>query len=303
VLAVAAISASMVGMSTDKPARDGSRGPVAVVVDEAAARLARAAATGIPCPPVRDLIGADDVLRAYRVQELLVAGWLAAGTRRVGRKIGLTARAVQAQLGVGQPDFGVLLASMRVGQDEPVASGRLLQPRIEAEVAFVLGRDIKGTDPGIEEVASAVAAARPALEIVDSRIAGWDITIADTVADNASCGLFVLGDAEVPLGAVDPVAVSMTLRQDGEEVSSGTGAACLGNPLNALAWLASTAAAYGDPLRAGDVVLSGALGPMVPVRAGSRYEASLSGLGDVRAAFAPDDARLGLGAGSGGEQR
>jgi 2-keto-4-pentenoate hydratase len=302
VLAVAAISASMVGMPTDKPERNGFRGPVADVADEAAARLARAAATGIPCPPVRDLIGADDVPRAYRVQELLVAGWLA-GTRRVGRKIGLTAPAVQAQLGVGQPDFGVLLASMRVGQDEPVASGRLLQPRIEAEVAFVLGRDIEGTDPGIDEVASAVAAARPALEIVDSRIAGWDITIADTVADNASCGLFVLGDAEVPLGAFDPVAVSMTLWQDGAEVSSGTGAACLGNPLNALAWLAATAAAYGDPLRAGEVVLSGALGPMVPVRAGTRYEASLSGLGDVRAAFAPDDARLGLGAGGGREQR
>ena len=260
----------MTGMSTD-------------TVAEAAARLARAAATGIPCSPVRDLIGADDVSRAYRVQELLVAGWLTvAGTRRVGRKIGLTAPAVQAQLGVGQ--------------DEPVAFDRLLQPRIEAEVAFVLGRDIEGTEPGIDEVASAVAAARPALEIVDSRIAGWDITIADTVADNASCGLFVLGDAEVPLDAVDPAAVSMTLWQDGEEVSSGTGAACLGNPLNALAWLAATAAAYGNPLRAGEIVLSGALGPMVPVRASARYEASLSGLGDVRAAFAaPDDTRLELG--------
>jgi 2-keto-4-pentenoate hydratase len=286
----------MVGMSTDTPARGSARGRsrslAAGVENEAAERLARATATGIPCPPVRDLIGSDDVSRAYRVQELLVAGWLSAGTRRVGRKIGLTAPAVQAQLGVGQPDFGALLDSMRVGQDEPVAAGRLLQPKIEAEVAFVLGRDIEGTDPGLEEVASAVVAARPALEIVDSRIAGWDITIADTVADNASCGLFVLGEAEVPLGAFDPVAVSMTLWQDGEEVSSGTGAACLGNPLNALAWLAATAAAYGDPLRAGEIVLSGALGPMVSVRAGARYEASLSGLGDVRAIFAPDDARL-----------
>jgi 2-keto-4-pentenoate hydratase len=293
----------MVGMSTDTPARGSARGRsrslAAGVENEAAERLARATATGIPCPPVRDLIGSDDVSRAYRVQELLVAGWLSAGTRRVGRKIGLTAPAVQAQLGVGQPDFGALLDSMRVGQDEPVAAGRLLQPKIEAEVAFVLGRDIEGTDPGLEEVASAVMAARPALEIVDSRIAGWDITIADTVADNASCGLFVLGEAEVPLGAFDPVAVSMTLWQDGEEVSSGTGAACLGNPLNALAWLAATAAAYGDPLWAGEIVLSGALGPMVPVRAGARYAASLSGLGDVRAIFAPADARLGGAARSG----
>ena len=278
-----------VGMSTDMAA-------------EAAARLARAAATGLPCLPVRDLIGADDVPRAYRVQELLVAGWLAGGTRRVGRKIGLTAPAVQAQLGVGQPDFGVLLASMRVGQDEPVVFGRLLQARIEAEVAFVLGRDA-GTDLGIDEVASAIAVARPALEIVDSRIAGWDITIADTVADNASSGLFVLGEGEVPLGPFDPAAVSMTLLEDGEEGSSGTGAACLGSPLNALAWLAATAAAYGNPLRAGEIVLSGALGPMVPVRAGARYEASLSGLGDVRTAFAPESAHLSTRARSGKEQR
>jgi 2-keto-4-pentenoate hydratase len=278
----------MVAMPTDTPPRGATRSLVADLEGEAAARLARAAATGVPCAPVRDLIGSDDVPRAYRVQERLVVGWLKAGARRTGRKIGLTAPAVQAQLGVGQPDFGVLLDSMSAGQDKPVASGRLLQPRIEAEVAFVLGRDIGGTNPGPEEVASAVVAARPALEIVDSRIAGWDITIADTVADNASCGLFVLGDAQISLGSFDPVAVSMTLRQDGEEVSSGTGAACLGNPLNALAWLASTAAAYGDPLRAGEIVLSGALGPMVPVRPGSRYEATLSGLGDVRVAFAPD---------------
>jgi 2-keto-4-pentenoate hydratase len=288
-LAAAGNSASIVAMPTDTPARDGSPSLAADVEEEAAERLARAAATGVPCPPVRDLIGSDDVPRAYRVQERLVAGWLKAGARRAGRKIGLTAPVVQAQLGVGQPDFGVLLDSMSVGQDQPVPSGRLLQPRIEAEVAFVLGRDIRATDPGPEEVASAVVVARPALEIVDSRIAGWDITIADTVADNASCGLFVLGDAQVPLGSFDPVAVSMALLQDGEEVSSGTGAACLGNPLNALAWLAATAAAYGDPLRAGEVVLSGALGPMVPVRAGSRYEATLTGLGDVRVVFAPDD--------------
>ena len=256
-------------------------------VGDAARRLAAAAASGRPCPPVRDLIGDEDVARAYRVQEQLVAARVADGDRRVGRKIGLTAASVQAQLGVDQPDFGTLLASMQVGQDEPVASGRLLQPRIEAEVAVVLGADLVSADPTVEEVAAAVSGVRAALEIVDSRIAGWDIRITDTVADNASSGLFVLGDAEVTLEEVRPAEVSMELLRDGEVVSTGTGAACLGDPLVAVQWLARTAVALGQPLRAGEVVLSGALGPMVPVTPGDRYVARISGLGEVRAYFAP----------------
>jgi 2-keto-4-pentenoate hydratase len=258
-------------------------------VGDAARRLAAAAASGHPCPPVRDLIGDEDVARAYRVQEQLVAVRVADGDRRVGRKIGLTAASVQAQLGVDQPDFGTLLASMQVGQDELVASGRLLQPRIEAEVAVVLGADLVSADPTVEEVAAAVSGVRAALEIVDSRIAGWDIRITDTVADNASSGLFVLGDAELTLEEVRPAEVSMELLRDGEVVSTGTGAACLGDPLVAVQWLARTAVALGQPLRAGEVVLSGALGPMVPVTPGDRYVARISGLGEVRAHFAPAD--------------
>jgi 2-keto-4-pentenoate hydratase len=257
-----------------------------VAVDEAAGRLSAAMAAGTPCPPIRDLIDPGDVAAAYRVQERLVAARIAAGARPIGRKIGLTSPAVQAQLGVDQPDFGTLLDDMLVGQDEPVAAGRLLQPRIEGEIAFVLGADLTAPDPSVEEVASAVAYARPALEIVDSRIAGWDISLADTVADNASSGLFVLGDPAVPLSDLDTVAVTMELRRNGEVVSTGSGAACLGDPLIALQWLARTAVRFGQPLRAGEVVLSGALGPMVAVRPGDVYTARMTGLGEVRAEFA-----------------
>lgn len=261
--------------------------PVETAVDRAAARLARAVATGTPCAPVRDLIDAADVATAYRVQERGTAARVAGGARRTGRKIGLTSAAVQAQLGVDSPDFGTLLHDMAVAPGEAVPAGRLLQPRIEAEIAFVLAADLDSDDP--EHVAAAVATVHPALEIVDSRIAGWDISLADTVADNASSGLYVLGDG-VPLAAVDTAAVTMELDRDGGVVSTGTGAACLGGPLLALAWLARTAARLGDPLRAGEVVLSGALGPMVPVTPGETYTARITGLGEVTAVFAAEGA-------------
>lgn len=259
----------------------------AAAKDAAVARLQQAAVSGVPCAPVRDLIGSDDIPLAYLVQEDVVSARVTDENGRIGRKIGLTSPAVQAQLGVNQPDFGTLLHDMRVEQGEPVASGRLLQPRIEAEIAFVLSADIDQLDPSLETVAAAVSVARPAFEIVDSRIGGWDITISDTIADNASSGLFVLGDAAVPLSGLDPVAVEMTMTEDGATVSSGNGAACLGNPLIALQWLAQVAASLGDPLRAGDVVLSGALGPMIPARDGSTYHAVLTGLGEVTVSFAP----------------
>jgi 2-keto-4-pentenoate hydratase len=267
-------------------------GPGSLAEDATAAaveRLTAAARSGIPCAPVRDLIDSHDVAGAYRVQQQIIAAALSTGVRRVGRKIGLTSPAVQKQLGVDQPDFGVLLSDMVVTEGDVVPAARLLQPRIEAEIAFILGADITSADPTLDEVAAAVAQARPALEIVDSRVAGWDITIADTVADNASSGLFVLGEAALALADLDPVAVTMTMAQDGVEVSAGNGAACLGNPLVALQWLARVSAEFGEPLRAGEVVLSGALGPMVPVRAGSVYEAELVGLGSVRATFAAVD--------------
>ncbi|WP_285655491.1 fumarylacetoacetate hydrolase family protein [Actinomycetospora sp. NBRC 106375] len=257
-------------------------------VDQAAERLLDAADTGTPCAPVRDLIGPDDVAAAYAVQRRLTARRTAAGARTVGRKIGLTNPTVQAQLGVASPDFGVLFDDMPVEHDGTVAAGRLLQPRIEAEVAFVLGADLDGPDLTDADVRAAVDHQRAALEIVDSRIAGWDITFGDTVADNGSSGLYVLGPEQVGLDRTNPVDVTMTLRRGEETVSSGAGEACLGHPLAALAWLARTARDLGEPLRAGEVVLSGALGPMVPVTPGDAYSAHITGLGDVAVTFAKE---------------
>ncbi len=252
-------------------------------------RLERAAHTRVPCAPVRDLIGADDINLAYAVQRQLTERRLAEGARVVGRKIGLTSPAVQKQLGVDRPDFGVLFADMDVSDLPEVPSGRLLQPKTEAEVAFVLSGDLTDGPLDAAQVRGAVAYATAALEIVDSRIAGWDITFGDTVADNASSGLFVLGTKRLSLDEFEPVEVEMTLQLDGEQVSVGNGAACLGDPVNALAWLARTARDLGDPLRAGQVVLSGALGPMVTVAAGDTFEAQITGLGAVTVSFTERD--------------
>ncbi|MET7397192.1 fumarylacetoacetate hydrolase family protein [Dactylosporangium sp. NPDC005572] len=250
-------------------------------IERAADRLETAARTGIACGGVADLLGPDDIDAAYQVQQLLTQRRLATGARIVGRKIGLTSQAVQRQVGVDRPDFGVLFDDMHYGDGAEIPIGRLLQPKAEAEVAFLLGHDIR--DP--HDVREAVTYAYPALEIVDSRIADWRIGITDTVADNASSGVFVIGTTGTPIVAVQPIDVTMTMRRNGEAVSQGTGRDCLGDPLNALAWLAATAIDIGTPLRAGDLVLSGALGPMVPVTAGDVFEALIAPLGKVTARF------------------
>ncbi|MFD0006055.1 2-keto-4-pentenoate hydratase [Streptomyces sp. NPDC127178] len=259
--------------------------PPAVV--KAADLLAEAARTGTACAPVRDLFDAGaDLETAYAVQQLNVRRGLDAGRRIVGRKIGLTSAAVQRQLGVDRPDFGALFADMAVPDGGEVPAGRLLQPKVEAEVALVLGRDLPHPACTVVDVLRAVDFALPALEIVDSRVRGWDISLVDTVADNASCGLYVLGATPVPLTAVDLRTVTMTMTRGGETVSEGTGADCLGSPLNAAVWLACALAERGDPLRAGDLVLTGALGPMSPAAPGDVFEADVRGLGSVRVGFA-----------------
>lgn len=258
-------------------------------VPAAVARLAEAQATRVPCAPVRDLIGTDDLDAAYAVQQGLVQGRLDRGATVVGRKIGATSEAVQTQLGVDQPDFGYLLDDMDVsprdGQSEPISMRTLLQPRVEAEVAFVLARDIDDPEITLETVRDAVEVALPALEIVDSRIADWKIGFTDTVADNASSGLFVVGTDGRSLDELEPRDVTMSLTINGEERSAGTGAACLGDPLEALRWLAVQAQRFGDPLRAGHLILSGALGPFVPFAPGDRVEAIISGFEPLRVTF------------------
>lgn len=259
-------------------------GVSADAVEAAAGRLAGAALSGVACAPVADLLGPADIDAAYRVQRLLTERRLAAGARIVGRKIGLTSAAVQRQVGVDRPDFGVLFDDMRYEDGAEIPVGRLLQPKAEAEVAFLLSHDISDiSDPVV--VRDSVALAFPAIEIVDSRVADWRIGITDTVADNASSGVFVVGAVGTPLSAFEPAGLVMTMRRGTEVVSHGTGRDCLGDPLNALAWLAATAIGVGTPLRAGDLVLSGALGPMVAVAPGDVFDAVIEPLGTVRARF------------------
>ena len=239
-------------------------------ISAAVERLAEAARTRVPCAAIRDLIGTDDLAAAYAVQQGLVQGRLAGGVTVVGRKIGATSKAVQDQLGVDQPDFGYLLSDMDVSSGidgVPIPMHTLVQPRVEAEVAFVLAHDVDPADESditLDAVREAVDVALPALEIVDSRIENWDIGFTDTVADNASSGLYVVGRDGRTLAEFAPVEVVMSLSINGEVRSTGNGAACLGDPLEALRWLAVQAHRFGDPLRAGHLILSGALGPFVP---------------------------------------
>lgn len=258
----------------------------ATAVQTAARRLLDAASSGAPSAPVRDLIGATDIESAYAVQQEVNRVRMAAGARVVGRKIGLTSRAVQAQLGVDRPDLGVLFADMEYDAGAPVPLDRLLQPRVEAEIAFVLGADLVEGDLALEQVTNAVHHAVAAIEICDSRIADWDITFGDTVADNASAGGFVLGSEKLALERFVPRDAAMTMTVTGQEPSSGTGADCLGDPLLALQWLARTARDLGEPLRAGQIVLSGALGPMRPAAPGARVDVTISGLGELSMTFA-----------------
>ncbi|MGK4906268.1 2-keto-4-pentenoate hydratase [Streptomyces albus] len=273
----------MTARTTTEGAGDAAR------IDDVAALLTAAAKTRTPCAPVREHLGATDIDAAYEVQRRLVAARTAAGARRVGAKIGLTARAVQQQFGVFQPDFGVLFADMVYAHTEPVPLGRFLQPRAEGEIAFVLGRDLDMPGATVADVLRATDFVLPAIEIVDSRIAGWDLAITDTVADNASSGAVVLGTTPFRLDGRDLARVGMTLYHDGEPVSFGAGHACLGSPVVAVAWLARETARRGQPLRAGDLVMSGALGPMVPVGGPGRYRLELDGLGDVEALIEAGD--------------
>ncbi len=255
------------------------------IASTAAERLQIAADRRQPCEPVRDLLGETDLALAYRVQQLRTQRHLAQGARIVGYKIGLTSPAVQRQLGVNQPDVGVLFDDMECATNGVVPRDRLLQPKVEAEIAFVLGEDLDHDDLDIDRVRGAIDYAVTALEIADSRIRAWDITITDTIADNASSGMFALSTRRVSLADFEPRDVKMSLSVDGAVASTGTGRDCLGDPLAACLWLARTVRGNGGALHAGDLVLSGALGPMVAGQPGSILTAEMTVLGGISVTF------------------
>jgi len=267
---------------TERPVTE----PLNAAEDAAARALRDAVEKGEPCPPVRGTLPAGDVESAYRVQRHNLELGVRAGRRIVGRKIGLTSEAVQRQLGVDQPDFGALFADTWFHDGGSVPAGLFLQPKVEAEVALVLCDDVTVEQPTVADIALAVQYVVPAIEVVDSRVDQWDIDIVDTVADNASAGGFVLGGPYHALAGVDLGAVAVSIRLGDEEVSAGTGRACLGHPLNAATWLAARMAALGDPLRRGDIVLTGALGPMRSAEPGDAFVADFGSFGSVSISFA-----------------
>lgn len=259
------------------------------LIDQAAEALYDADANRSAIAPVRDLVGTNtDIDVGYAIQQRNTDRWIAEGRKVSGRKIGVTSKAVQRQIGVDQPDFGTLFADTEYGDGVDIEASRLIQPRAEAEVALVLEHDLDDAPHGFAQIIRAVAFALPSIEVVDSRIDNWDISIVDTVADNASCGLYVVGSKPVPLHAVDLRTVPMTMDVNGEEKSTGSGAACLGNPLHAARWLADTLCERGIPLRAGDVLMTGALGPMVALDTGDEVVARFGDLGIVTTRLADE---------------
>jgi 2-oxopent-4-enoate/cis-2-oxohex-4-enoate hydratase len=238
--------------------------------------------------PIAQLTGRVEDLSieaAYAISEALLQHRLDEGERVVGRKIGLTSAAVQRMLGVDQPDFGTLTDAMAYNDGAQISLAGMIAPRAEGEIAFILGRDLAGPGITAHDVLAATESLAACFEIVDSRISNWKIAIADTVADNASASAFVLGRERVPVTSVDLGTCGMVVEKNGEVISTGAGAAALGSPATCVAWLANTLGRFGIPLKAGEVILSGALVPLVDVAPGDSMRVRISGIGSAQVTF------------------
>lgn len=255
-------------------------------VDESARSLLVAYRSRQPIAPLVSTCPELTIDDAYAIQLAQVDAWLVGGRRVLGRKVGLTSPAMQAQMKVTQPDFGHLMDDMFFTEHGPVPADRFLQPRAEPEVAFVLGRDLTGPGITVAAAAAAVDFVLPALEIIDSRIADWQIGIVDTIADNASSGGVVLGSTARRIGEVDLRLGGCVLHRNGEIAGTGAGGAVLGSPLNSLAWLANTLGVRGEGLRAGQVILPGSITASIPFGPGDVITATMAGLGSVTAVIA-----------------
>jgi len=249
--------------------------------EEYAEQIREAKLSRKPISPISREIGPDNVELAYEIQNINTQLRVNSGSRLVGKKIGLTSFDVQKQLGVDQPDYGVLFHDSEVLNGASLSFSELIQPKAEAEIAFVLEKTLDKPDMTIVDIIKSIEFALPAIEIADSRIEDWNISFSDTIADNASASHYVLGSRPVLLKDFDNVQCRMTLSVNGEVVSTGKGSACLGSPLNATLWLANKMIEIGNPLRRGEVILSGALGRFVDIRPGDYVETSIEGLGKV----------------------
>ena len=257
----------------------------ATLHSELADELWEADRTAKPVAPLTDRhpdLVLDD---AYAIQTINIDRRIAAGQRVIGRKVGLTSRPMQQMLGVDEPDFGVLTDEMIVEDGDLVDLTRLVQPRVEAELAFVMGEDLAGPGVSTARALAAIAGALPAIEIVDSRVADWKIKLVDTVSDNASSGLLVVGGRMRPVHELDLRLLGVAVYRNGELIDTGAGAAALGNPARCVAWLANKLGAFGAGLNAGDILLPGAVHKMQPVRPGDVWRCDFAHLGPVTARF------------------
>ncbi|MGH8383481.1 fumarylacetoacetate hydrolase family protein [Pseudomonas sp.] len=249
--------------------------------------LYQALCSGSTLQPLSERWEQISIEDAYHISLYSIERRVAAGDRIVGKKIGVTSAAVQRMLNVHQPDFGFITEQMAFADGARISLGqnRLIQPRAEGEIAFKLKHDLIG--PGVTEadVLAATEYVMACFEIVDSRIQDWRIRIQDTVADNASCGVFVLGDSRVDPRQLDLPNLRMQVFKNGELISEGLGSAVQGNPLTAVAWLANTLGAFGIPFKAGEIILSGSLVPLEPAQAGDQFSLTIDGLGSARVSF------------------
>lgn len=251
-------------------------------IEAAAAQLRQASTDRIPCRPVREILPPDAGLGgAYAVQSINADHAVASGRRVSGRKVGLTAKPVQQFFETDEPISGPLFADMCVADGDEIPNDALMQPRAEGEIALVLASDLDRETHDVIDVINATAYVLPAIEIADSRIVDWDRLLIDTIADGAGAGLYVVGTRPVELGQIDLRTVEMSMERNGTVVSSGRGAACLGNPLIAVVWLADAMCAAGTPLLAGQLIMTGALGPMVPFDGGDHLDIDMGRLGSV----------------------
>lgn len=250
-----------------------------------AERLRNAQSSNTTIGPLRDEIGEHNEEIAYEIQKINTNHRLVDGARIVGKKIGLTSIKVQEQFGISSPDFGILFNDMEVLNGLSLPMSEAMQPKVEAELAFVLGASLDSENLTIIDIINAIDYVLPSIEVVGSRIENWNIRIADTIADNASASHYVLGHSPKMLDDVDVVNCKMQMTINGEVKSSGSGKDCMGSPLNAVLWLARKMKSVDQPLQAGELILSGSLGPMVGVQAGDEVEARFEGLGTVSVSF------------------